>query len=78
MIITAMYLYGVSQHSWEFYPSYFITTFLLDLILVVSLKTEIHITNKTSDKEEYYWKKRAEVEELNRVKLDRELYGGHK
>lgn len=80
MFITAMYIYGISQGSWQLSYIYVIISFFLDLVLarmfspVVSIKPK----NELSMEERYYYKKLTEVAELERTKLDRELYGSGK
>ena len=76
MIITAVYLYGISQHAWGFSWWYGFLAFIMDIIFVILIAPSIRIWNRISDEEKDYWKKRWEVEELNRIKLNRELYGG--
>jgi hypothetical protein len=71
MIISAMYIYGMSQGSWRFNLLHMTICFIADMLLV-RLNS---IVNKTSDEERFYWRKRTEVEELRRVELDRQLYG---
>lgn len=52
---------------------------MADVVLVRLLSHDVRINvkneDKTSEEEKYYWRKRAEVEELRRVELDRQLYG---
>ncbi len=78
MFITAMYIYGISQGSWQLSYIYIIISFFLDLVLARMLSPVIGIKNEISDEEKYYYKKKAEVVELERVKLDNELYGGRR
>jgi uncharacterized membrane protein YciS (DUF1049 family) len=77
MFITAIYLYGMSQGSWEFSYLYATICFAADLVLVRMLSPDVHINvkNEVSDEEKYCWNKRSQVEELRRVELDRQLYG---
>ena len=79
MIITAVYLYGMSQGSWQFNMLDATICFAADLVLVRVLSADIHVNVKsdgnTSEEEKRCWNKRTEVEELRRVELDRELYG---
>lgn len=84
MIITAMYIYGIIQHAWSFNIWHVLVTFIMDIILVrmLSLSPDIKIINQTSDEEKQYFKekvdyfrKKCEVEELNRKILDKKLYG---
>jgi hypothetical protein len=65
------------QGSLQFNLLYATICFLADLVLVRMLSADIHVNvaNNTSDEEKHYWNKRAEVEELRRVELDRQLYG---
>lgn len=74
MIITAMYIYGISQHAWEFSLWYGLLAFIADFILVTVFSPSIEVVSKPSGDEVDYWRKRTEVEELKRIKLDRELY----
>ncbi len=80
MIITAMYIYGISQHSWEFSWLLGVMCFAMDIMLsyVISPNVNVRVKadNDISNEEKYYWNKKGQVEELMRVKLDRELYGG--
>lgn len=77
MIITAMFLYGISQHAWGFGWWYGLLTFIMDIIIAYLISPNARVINNTkiSDEEISYWKKRTEVEELNRIKLDREVWG---
>lgn len=86
MIITAMYIYGIIQHTWSFSIWHVLATFIMDIILVrmlsLSPNVDIKIINKTSEEEKEYFKekvdyfrKKCEVEELNRKILDKKLYG---
>lgn len=77
MFITAMYIFGMSQGSWEFNMLNATICFLADLVLVRMLSPAVNVgvKNDISGEEKYYWKKMAEVEELKRVKLDRQIYG---
>lgn len=82
MIITAMYLYGIIQHAWLFSIWCVLMTFFMDIILVRLLSPDVEIINKTSDEERHcfqekanYFRKKLEVEELNRKVLDKKLYG---
>lgn len=82
MIITAMYLYGIIQYTWPFSIWHVLITFFMDIILVHLLSPDVKIINKTSDEESQYFKEKAdyfrkkwEVEELNRKILDKKLYG---
>ena len=82
MIITAMYLYGIIQHTWLFNIWHVLTTFFMDIILVRLLSPDVKIVNKISDEERHcfqekadYFRKKLEVEELNRIVLDKKLYG---
>jgi 1,4-dihydroxy-2-naphthoate octaprenyltransferase len=51
--------------------------YLFVIVLVRMLSADIHVNvaNNTSDEEKHCWNKRAEVEDLRRVELDRQLYG---
>lgn len=77
MFITAMYLYGVSQHAWGFSWFYGFLGFVMDLILVVYISPSIIYgnSNNISDEEKDYWRKKWEVEELRRKLLDKKIYG---
>ena len=77
MIIAAMYIYGMSQGSWQFSILYMTICFMADVLLVRLLSPDVRVNavNTISDEEKYYWRKRTEVEELRRVELDRQLYG---
>lgn len=77
MFITAMYIYGMSQGSWEFSFLYATICFTADLVLVRMLSPDVRINvkNEVSEEEKNCWTKRAQVEELKRVELDRQLYG---
>jgi uncharacterized membrane-anchored protein YitT (DUF2179 family) len=81
MIITAMLLYGIIQGHWELtysFAGWIVVTFIADIIIAKAASSDVKIINsneKTSSEEKYYLRKRTEVEELNRIKLDRELYG---
>lgn len=77
MFITAIYLYGMSQGSWEFSYLYATICFAADLVLVRMLSPDVRIDvkNEVSEEEKYCWTKRAQVEELKRVELDRQIYG---
>ena len=77
MIITALYIYGITQSPYEYSWFYLIPCFIGDIIIsaVISPKVGVQNSNEISKEEEYYWKKRTQVEELKRIKLDRELYG---
>lgn len=76
MIITAMYIYGVSQQAWEFSGLYGLLTFIMDVVLVNAFSPSVRVVYESGKDEVDYWRKRTEVEELKRIKLDRELYGG--
>jgi len=81
MLITAMYVYGMIKGAWEFNFLYGAICFIIDLIFLEILTNhikQISVAYGTSDEEKACWRKRYEVEELKRVKLDRELYGGRK
>lgn len=78
MFITAMYIYGISQGSWQLSYIYIIISFFLDLVLARMLSPVIGIKNEISDEEKYYYKKKAQVAELERTKLDNELYGSRR
>ena len=84
MIITAMYLFGIIQHTWAFSIWNMLVTFIMDIVLIriLSLGIGIKIINETSIEERQYFKDKAdyfrkkwEVEELNRKILDKKLYG---
>ena len=82
MIITAMYLYGIIQHTWSFSIWHVLMTFFMDIILVRLLSPDVKIINKASEEEKNcfkeqadYFRKKWEVEELNRKILDKKLYG---
>ena len=82
MIITAMYLYGIIQHAMLFNIWHMLVTFIMDIILVRLLSPDVKIINKTSVEERNcfkekadYFRKKWEVEELNRKILDKKLYG---
>lgn len=84
MIITATYLFGIIQHAWSFSILDMAVAFIMDAILVrlLSLSSGIKIINQISDEEKQYFKekidyfrKKCEVEELNRKILDKKLYG---
>lgn len=82
MIITAVYIYGIIQHTWSFSITNVLATFIMDIILVRLLSPNIKIINKTSDEERAYFKEKSEyirkkweVEELKRKMLDKKLYG---
>lgn len=84
MIITAMYMYGIIQHAWSLSILDMLIAFIMDIVLVrvLSLSPDIKIINETSDEEKQYFKekvgyfrKKCEVEELNRKILDKKLYG---
>lgn len=84
MIITAMYIYGIIQHAWSLSILDMAVAFIMDAVLVrlLSLSPDIKIINQTSDEEKQYFKekvdyfrKKCEVEELNRKILDKKLYG---
>lgn len=77
MIITAMYIYGISHGSWEFNWINISACFAADSFLVrlLSLGMSVNITNRTSDEEKDFWKKRTQVEELRRIEFDRQLNG---
>lgn len=79
MIITAMYMYGLIQDSWEFNWLNITICFLADVVFirVFSLGMRVKVVNQNiiSDEEKHYWNKRSQVEELRRVELDRQLYG---
>jgi hypothetical protein len=79
-----MYIYGIIQHAWSLSILDMLVAFLMDIVLVrlLSLFPDIKIINETSDEEKQYFKEKAdyfrkkwEVEELNRKILDKKLYG---
>ena len=78
MLITAMYMYGMIQHAWVFSWIYAAICFFIDVIFLRILSPDIRLVHKISDEEKEYLNKRCQVEELKRVKLDRELYGGRR
>jgi hypothetical protein len=77
MFITAIYVYGMSQGSWQFSLLYATICFVADLVLVRVLSADIRVNvkNESSKEEKDYWIKKAHVEELKIVELDRQLYG---
>jgi hypothetical protein len=77
MIITAVYIYGIALRAWEFSLPNMVVCFGADTFLVRMLSSNIRVNvkNEISNEEKFCWNKRTEVEELRRVKLDRELYG---
>lgn len=79
-----MYLFGIIQHAWTFSIWNVLVTFIMDIALVriLSLGIGIKIINESSIEERQYFKdksdyfrKKWEVEELNRKILDKQLYG---
>lgn len=77
MIITAVYVYGMSQGSWQFSLLYATICFAADLVLVrmISSDVRVNVKNESSEEEKGYWIKKTQVEELKRIELDRQLYG---
>jgi len=78
MIITAMYLYGLIQNTWTFNPLFIIVFFVMDVILCTALSSNIKVNNipkPISSDETFLIRKQTELIELQRRKLDKELYG---
>jgi len=78
MIITAMYMYGLIQDAWTFNIYYIMLSFVMDIVLCTTLSSNAKFNNipkTTSSDEKHLIRKQTELVELQRRKLDKELYG---